>query len=268
MMSPERQPAEEDERARRARERVGRVLHDRWRLDELLCVGDEAAVYAGTHRMGKRIAVKILHLELSQSSEAKQRFIDEGHAANRIGHPGVPSISDDGDTEDGAVFLVMDLLEGEPLLSPPSVRKHSQRALALGGALLIASIAWGVGRMHQAVLVSAAASADRIGCPFVQNVASVDQADPFLALERERSESDPLSAKKPVDVARGARTHRGKLNRSFPKATARPVEEEGVAASTPSTTPPDLVALSMSPPTSIDLTRRSPFLPDLLDRRK
>src|SRR5579859_2395643 len=117
-----RRPAEEDEPTRRAKERVGRVLHDRWRLNELVEVNERAAVYAATHRLGKRVAVKMLHTELSQSSEMKQRFISEGHAANRIGRPGVASISDDGVAEDGAVFLVMDLFESEAVdyTGPPS----------------------------------------------------------------------------------------------------------------------------------------------------
>jgi serine/threonine-protein kinase len=74
-----------------------------------------AAVYAATHRNGKRVAVKMLHTELSASPEVKQRFIDEGYAANRVGHPAAVSVLDDDVAEDGAVFLVMDLLEGETL---------------------------------------------------------------------------------------------------------------------------------------------------------
>jgi serine/threonine-protein kinase len=115
MISRERLPAEEDHATRRARERVGHVLRDRWRLDELLAVSKKTAVYAGTHRIGKRVAVKILHAELSRSAEARQQFIDEGYAANRVGHPGVASILDDDIAEDGAAFLVTDLFEGETL---------------------------------------------------------------------------------------------------------------------------------------------------------
>jgi serine/threonine protein kinase len=107
--------SDEDEQTRLARERVGRLLRDRWRLDDLLGVGGMAAVYAATHRNGKRVAIKMLHPELSHNSDARQRFIDEGYAANHVGHSGVVSILDDNVAEDGAVFLVMELLEGETL---------------------------------------------------------------------------------------------------------------------------------------------------------
>ena len=52
--------------------RVGMVLQDKWTLDALLGVGGMAAVYAATHRNGKRVAVKMLHAELSHDEEIKR----------------------------------------------------------------------------------------------------------------------------------------------------------------------------------------------------
>jgi len=107
--------ASEDEDTRLARGRLGTLLRDRWHLDELLGVGGTAAVYAATHRNGKRVAIKMLHPNLAHDEELRQRFIDEGYIANHVDHPGVASILDDDVAEDGASFLVMDLLEGEAL---------------------------------------------------------------------------------------------------------------------------------------------------------
>src|SRR6185369_1933868 len=105
----------EDEQTRRAKSRVGQTVNGRWHLDSLLGIGGMAAVYAATHRNGKRVAVKLLHPELSRNGELRQRFLDEGYAANRVGHPSAVSVLDDGVSDEGAVFLVMDLLEGETL---------------------------------------------------------------------------------------------------------------------------------------------------------
>ena len=96
-----------------AAERVGRTLRGKWRLDALLGVGGMASVYAATHRNGKRGAVKVLHAALGE--EARKRFLREGYASNRVAHPGVPSVLDDDVDEEGAVFLVMELLEGSSL---------------------------------------------------------------------------------------------------------------------------------------------------------
>jgi serine/threonine-protein kinase len=99
---------------RRAEERVGTVLRDKWTLERLLGVGGMASVYAARHRNGKLGAVKLLHLELSLHQDWRERFLREGYVANHVGHPGVVSVLDDDVLEDGSVFLVMELLEGEP----------------------------------------------------------------------------------------------------------------------------------------------------------
>ncbi len=99
----------------RAQKRVGLFLREKWRLDRLLGVGGMAAVYAATHRNGKRGAIKMLHPELSADPGIRERFLREGRAANHVGHPGAVSVLDDDTAEDGSIFLVMDLLEGESL---------------------------------------------------------------------------------------------------------------------------------------------------------
>lgn len=95
--------------------RVGQILRGKWRLDALLGVGGSACVFAATHRNGKRGAVKLLRPELCTNEEAKRRFLREGYVANRIEHPGAVAVLDDDTAEDGSVFLVMELLEGQTL---------------------------------------------------------------------------------------------------------------------------------------------------------
>lgn len=109
-----------------ARDRVGRVLRDKWHLDEVIGTGGFSAVYAATHRTGKRVAIKILNPELSAIETARSRFLREAYAVNAVEHPGMVSIVDDDVDEDGCIYLVMDLLEGETL------EERRQRA---GGSL-------------------------------------------------------------------------------------------------------------------------------------
>jgi hypothetical protein len=103
----------EDPMVTRARERLGTLLQDKWTLDSLLGVGGMAAVYGATHRNGKRVAVKMLHGELSHDGEVRKRFLQEGYAANAIQHDGAVSVLDDDVAPDGSAFIVMELLEGE-----------------------------------------------------------------------------------------------------------------------------------------------------------
>jgi eukaryotic-like serine/threonine-protein kinase len=104
-----------DEVERSARARVGSVLNQRWRLDGLLGLGTMGAVYEATHRNGNRMAIKVLHARHSDDSELTRRLEQEACLVNAIDHPGVVRIFDDGRTDDGAIFLIMELLEGEGL---------------------------------------------------------------------------------------------------------------------------------------------------------
>jgi serine/threonine-protein kinase len=99
----------------RAQTRVGQVLKEKWRLDVLLGVGGMAAVFAATHRNGSRVAIKILHAELSTHHQVRTRFLREGYVANAVGHDGAVRVTDDDVAEDGSAFLVMELLDGETL---------------------------------------------------------------------------------------------------------------------------------------------------------
>ncbi|MGA2448497.1 MAG: serine/threonine-protein kinase [Polyangiaceae bacterium] len=129
---------------------VGTVLRGKYRLDRVLGIGGMAVVYAATHRNQKRFAVKILHTELSLRQDIRARFLREGYAANTVDHPGAVTVLDDDVTEDGAAFLVMELLEGE---SVERLWENRGRKLPAGAALTVA---------HQLMDVLAAAHAKAI----------------------------------------------------------------------------------------------------------
>jgi serine/threonine-protein kinase len=98
-----------------ARERVGRVLLGKYRLERVLGVGGMATVYLATHRNNKQFALKMLHPEISMRDNIRSRFLREGYVANSVKHPGAVAVTDDDIAEDGAAFLVMELLEGAPV---------------------------------------------------------------------------------------------------------------------------------------------------------
>jgi serine/threonine-protein kinase len=116
-----------------ARSRVGSTLRGKWHLDTLLGVGGMAAVYAATHRNGRRAALKVLHPEASLDSECRERFLREGRVANAVDHDGAVKVLDDDVTDDGSVFLILELLEGESL---------EGRSLRLGGRLPETEVLW------------------------------------------------------------------------------------------------------------------------------
>jgi hypothetical protein len=131
----------DDELVARCTGRVGTTLNAKWRLDELIGVGGMAAVYAASHRNGARAAIKILHPEIAAQPEARERFAREAYIANSIGHEGAVGVHDDDVTDEGAPYLVMELLHGE------SVARRADRkggSLPVGEVLAIASQALSV----------------------------------------------------------------------------------------------------------------------------
>ena len=105
----------DDELAARARLRVGTTVKGKYRIDGVLGVGGTAAVYAATHRNRNRVAVKVLHRELALDAALRARFVREGYVANTVEHRGTVRVLDDDVNDDGSVFLVMELLEGETI---------------------------------------------------------------------------------------------------------------------------------------------------------
>jgi serine/threonine-protein kinase len=129
----------DDEVIRRAEQRIGTVLRGKYRIDRVLGIGGMAVVYAATHRNKKRFAVKMLHPELSIRDDIRTRFLREGYVANSVEHPGAVAVLDDDVAEDGAAFLVMELLDGvavEQLCEQQGNRLPARVVLALSYQLL------------------------------------------------------------------------------------------------------------------------------------
>jgi serine/threonine-protein kinase len=106
--------------------RVGTVLRGKWTLERLLGVGGMAAVYVARHKIGRLDAIKIMHPELARAEQVRKRFEQEAHVLSTFGHPGAVEVRDLETTEDGAPFIVMELLEGKSLADtirerPPTV---------------------------------------------------------------------------------------------------------------------------------------------------
>jgi len=92
------------------------LLDDRYTIVKLLGEGGMGRVYEGLHTtLNKGVAIKILHRHLATNARSRKRMLREARAASAIHHPSVVEIIDFGETSEGAVYLVMELLEGRDL---------------------------------------------------------------------------------------------------------------------------------------------------------
>ncbi len=102
--------------------RVGVTLSGRYRLQRLIATGGMGQVWeAVDSRLGRRVAVKVLKAEFSSDPEFVERFRAEARTVAMLNHPGIASVYDYGETDmDGegrTAYLVMELVNGEPLNS-------------------------------------------------------------------------------------------------------------------------------------------------------
>jgi eukaryotic-like serine/threonine-protein kinase len=95
---------------------IGRVFDGKYRLDERLGGGGMGTVYRATHMLIERpVAVKVLSQRFVGDETAQQRFRREARASGRGHHPNAVMVNDFGATEDGWLYIVMELLEGQTL---------------------------------------------------------------------------------------------------------------------------------------------------------
>ena len=96
--------------------RVGTVLAGRYVIDEVIGEGGMATVYRAHHKLVDRpVAVKIMNPMLASDPIVRERFRREAQSAKKLAHPNIIEIFDQGDTEDGTCYIVMELLRGESL---------------------------------------------------------------------------------------------------------------------------------------------------------
>ncbi|MGH1339938.1 MAG: protein kinase domain-containing protein [Nannocystales bacterium] len=95
---------------------VGRVISQRYRVESLIGVGGMGAVFRVKHLvLGKTFALKVLHSHYTRDADVITRFMREARAASQTGHPHIIDVLDVGTNDEGDVYFVMELLEGQNL---------------------------------------------------------------------------------------------------------------------------------------------------------
>ena len=119
-----------------AKRRIGQVINDRWHLDSLIGVGGMAAVYGTETEDGTPAAVKVLHSDFSANESLRNRFLREAQLTRAVDHEGRVEIYDEGVSNEGDPFFVMERLVGSPL---DRLWKRHQRKLPVVYSLKIAA---------------------------------------------------------------------------------------------------------------------------------
>ncbi|GAB3198316.1 hypothetical protein GCM10027062_12200 [Nocardioides hungaricus] len=123
----------------------------RYRLERRLATGGMGEVWRATDTtLGREVAVKLLKQEYADDPSFRARFEVEAQHAGALHHPNIATVYDYGAGDDGRPYLVMELVDGQPLsallrpdtpMDPAAVRE------------LLAQAADGLGAAHAAGIV-------------------------------------------------------------------------------------------------------------------
>jgi serine/threonine-protein kinase len=116
----------------------------RYQIESRLGEGATAVVYRAMDRELKRpVAIKVLRQGAAFTEIGRKRFHREAQVAGGLSHPNIVAVHDSGEVG-GQPYLVMELVEGQPLSAILALRKYEQRPMVE----LLEKVARGVSAAH------------------------------------------------------------------------------------------------------------------------
>ncbi len=95
---------------------IGRVFDNRYEVRAPLGHGGMGTVYKGWQlSVDREIAIKVIHPKLSGDRNIAKRFLREARLASRLNQANIVGVYEFGQTDDGILYLAMELLRGRPL---------------------------------------------------------------------------------------------------------------------------------------------------------
>jgi serine/threonine-protein kinase len=95
---------------------AGKTLNNKYRLIKKLGRGGYGSVYEGIHlTIDRQVAIKVLNPEIRKDEQVIRRFLNEAKSVTKLKHPNTITTYDLDQTEDGILFMVMELVKGKSL---------------------------------------------------------------------------------------------------------------------------------------------------------
>jgi eukaryotic-like serine/threonine-protein kinase len=113
---------------------------DKYELLEEIGHGGMAIVYrAHDRRLGRDVAVKVIHRHLRENKEVAARFVSEARAVAKVKHRNIVEVYDVSDEEDEERYLVVELVRGTTLRKLVTAHGHMPAEIAAAIALELAA---------------------------------------------------------------------------------------------------------------------------------
>ncbi|HEX8170880.1 MAG TPA: protein kinase [Thermoanaerobaculia bacterium] len=97
-----------------ARKYSSELLDGKYQIVERLGAGGMGEVYKAVHTyLGSTRVIKVVHPNISGSSDAHERFLREARAATKVQHPNVATMHDFSALPDGSHYMVWEFIDGQ-----------------------------------------------------------------------------------------------------------------------------------------------------------
>ena len=128
---------------------VGSIVEDRYRIEAELGAGAMGTVYQGRHiKVGRTVAIKVLHDHLVKDEAMVERFEREAKIAARLKHKNLVGVIDIGTTNDGKRLIVLEFAPGRCMADLVTKPMQRERVISLTRQLLL-----GLEHAHKAGLI-------------------------------------------------------------------------------------------------------------------
>ena len=130
---------------------VGTILAGKYRIERMIGEGGMGMVVAAMHlHLGTQVALKFLHHDMAMNQQMSERFLREARASALLKSEHVCRVSDVGMLDNGAPYIVMELLTGQDLSS--MLRNHGPMPISTAADYLLQALI-GLAEAHAAGIV-------------------------------------------------------------------------------------------------------------------
>jgi serine/threonine-protein kinase len=124
---------------------IGTTIAGRYKVERVIGEGGMATVYRATQtHVDRACAIKVMNPAMASDATVRERFRREAKSAQALAHPNIIEIFDQGETDAGLPYMVMELLEGATLAA---LIEHGRLPLARCVPIMI-QMSRGIARAH------------------------------------------------------------------------------------------------------------------------
>ena len=118
---------------------VGTILAGKYRIERMIGEGGMGVVVAATHlHLGTQVALKFLLQDMAMNQQMAERFLREARASALLKSEHVCRVSDVGMLDNGAPYIVMELLQGHDLAS--MLRHHGPMPISTAAEYILQAL--------------------------------------------------------------------------------------------------------------------------------